>query len=80
MLDALLSLVSGGGGIAAVVAAIIAAIGAAYLKGKSSERTKQKARNADALEKHYDDISKAADARSNVTADSMRDKDPYQRD
>lgn len=52
-MELLLSLVSGGGGIFAVIAAIIAAIGAAYLKGKASgtsaERIKQSARDAEAM-------------------------------
>lgn len=80
MLEALFALLSGGGGIAAAIAAIIAAIGAAYLKGKSVQKTKQKAKEADAYERHLEDIADANTARGRVDPHKLPDNDPYRRD
>ncbi|MGN8022987.1 hypothetical protein ACTJJ7_19970 [Phyllobacterium sp. 22229] len=75
----ILSLISGGNGLLVALGAVLAAIVAAFFKGRSVERTNQKARNADALENHYKDVSSAADARHNVNSDGVRN-DPYKRD
>ncbi len=79
-MEILLSLISGGGGIAAVIAAILAAIGAAYLKGRSAEKTKHKAKEADAYERHLEDIANANDARNRVNPHKLPVNDPYRRD
>lgn len=76
----ILSLISGGNGLLVALGAVLAAIVAAFFKGRSVERTNQKARNADALQNHYNDVAAAADARSRVNADSVRRNDPYKRD
>jgi divalent metal cation (Fe/Co/Zn/Cd) transporter len=76
----ILSLISGGNGLLVALGAVLAAIVAAFFKGRSVERTNQKARNADALQNHYNDVAAAADARSRVDADGMRDNAPYKRD
>lgn len=76
----ILSLISGGNGLLVALGAVLAAIVAAFFKGRSVERTNQKARNADALQNHYNDVAAAADARSRADADGMRDNDPYKRD
>lgn len=76
----ILSLISGGNGLLVALGAVLTAIVAAFFKGRSVERTNQKARNADALQNHYNDVAAAADARSRADADGMRDNDPYKRD
>lgn len=80
MMATILSLISGGNGLLVALGAVLAAIVAAFFKGRSVERTNQKARNADALQNHYNDVAAAADARSRADADGMRDNDPYKRD
>lgn len=80
MLDLISTLLTGGNGLFVALSAVLAAIGAAYLKGRSAEKIKQKAKNADALQKHYDDIADATDARNGVDTSRLPDRDPYRRD
>ncbi len=79
-MSTLVAMFSGSNGIIAGIAALIAAIGAAYLKGRSAERTKQKAKEKDAYERHLKDIADAADARNRVQPSDSVQNDKYRRD
>ncbi|NTS31246.1 hypothetical protein HQ945_08260 [Phyllobacterium sp. BT25] len=79
-MSTILALFSGSNGIIAGIATLIAAIGAAYLKGRSAERTKQKAKEKDAYERHLKDIADAADARNHVQPSDSVQNDKYRRD
>lgn len=68
-----------GGGIAAVIGGIVAALGLLFGLFKSVQKTgvdKQKAKEADAYAKHIQDIADAADARPAGSVQS----DPRNRD
>lgn len=79
-MDLLISLVSGGNGLLVALGAILATAIAAFVKGRSVERSKQEAKDSDALQTHYKDVADAASARAGITPDSVRDHDTYRRD
>ena len=80
MVDLLISLVSGGNGLLVVLAAIFAAVTAAYLKGRSAALTSQIAKERDAYERHLEDLTTAAGARNRVQPSDSVQSDPYRRD
>lgn len=76
-MSALLALI--GPKIIGIMALVLAALGLAFqqrLAGAKAERNRQKAKEADSLEKHFQDIADAAGARP---SGSVSD-DPYNRD
>lgn len=78
MLDALLSLIPGGG-LTAIITAVLAALAGVfgvYRSGKKAGEDKQKAKEAQARAKNLDRIRDAADARPAGDVVS----DPYNRD
>ncbi len=84
MMQTLLSIIPNLTNILYAIGAALILAGAAWLKGRSSgasaERNKQRAKDADAYEKHLKEISDAADARNRVQpSDSVQD-DKYLRD
>ncbi|WP_427351172.1 hypothetical protein [Erwinia amylovora] len=79
-MNALLGLFTGGNGLLVALGAVLAAIVAAFFKGRSVERTNQRAKENDAYENHLKDVADAADARNRVDADRVRNNDPYKRD
>lgn len=66
----------------AILGGVIAVVGA-FIKGRldgaKKERTKQRAKEADAYERHLQDIADAADARNSVDPRGVPD-DPHNRD
>ncbi len=83
MIATILSFIPGGG-LTAILAAVVAAIGWGFsqrLAGAKAERNSNKAKEADALEKHYQEIAAASRARNSVDPVGMPDRiDPYRRD
>jgi predicted ATPase with chaperone activity len=61
------------------IGAFVAAVVIAFFKGKSTERTAQKAKEADAYEQHLKDVSGAHDAR-NAVSGGLPEHDKYRRD
>lgn len=61
------------------IGAVLGAVIVAFLKGKSTERTAQKAKEADAYERHLNEVSGAHDAR-NAVSDRLPEHDKYRRD
>ncbi|SDP08027.1 hypothetical protein [Phyllobacterium sp. OV277] len=76
----IVSLISGGNGLLVALGVFLAGLVAAFLKGRSVERSKQNERNSDALQNHYKDVADAVDARSRFNPDGVRNDDPYRRD
>lgn len=65
-----------------ILAAIVAALAWGFqqrIAGAKAERNKQKAKEADSLEKHLDELSDAHIARNSVDG-RLPDDDPYRRD
>ena len=65
-----------------IMALVLAALGWGFqqrLAGAKAERNKQKAKEADSLEKHLEDIGNANIARNSVDS-RVPDHDPYRRD
>lgn len=77
-MDFILSLIPGGG-LTAVVAAVLAALAGVwrvYASGKAAGRSEQKAKEADSYAKHIRDVTRAADARPRGSVSD----DPHNRD
>lgn len=80
MLDIIGMLTSSGSSILVGIGAVLTLIVAAFFKGKSSERTRQKAKEADSYEKHLKDVADAHNARNSVDPHRLPVDDPYRRD
>lgn len=52
----------------------------AQRSGVKAERNRNRAKEADAYEKHLKEIADAADARNSVRPDRVPEHDPYRRD
>lgn len=81
-MDTILSLIPGGS-LTAILAAIVAALGWGFhqrLAGAKAERSKARAKEADAYEQHLQEISGAHDARNRIDPDRLPNDDPYRRD
>ena len=68
--------------ILAIIGGVVTALGIGWQQrraGAKAERNKQRAKEADAYEKHLQDLAAAADAGNRVDPLSMPD-DPYNRD
>lgn len=82
MIELILSLIPGGSITAAIAAglATLAGMLGIYRAGRSAERTKNRAKEADAYEQHLREISDAHSARNRVDPDRVPSDDPYRRD
>jgi uncharacterized protein (UPF0333 family) len=80
MLESLFALISGGNGLLIGLAAILAAVGGAYIKGRAAANKDDQAKEAVENARQLQNIADAANARNSVKpTDSVRD-DPYRRD
>lgn len=61
------------------IGAFVGAVVLAFVKGKSTERTAQRAKEADSYEQHLKDVSGAHDAR-NAVSGGLPKHDKYKRD
>lgn len=80
MLDLLLSFVTGGNGIIAGLAAILALVTAAYVKGRSSANTAHTAKEAADNARQLKEIAAASNARNSVKSTDSVSDDKYRRD
>jgi hypothetical protein len=81
-MDWIISLIPGGWLTAALagLAAVGGALWKAYSAGRTSHRNEQKAKEADAYERHLEEIAAANRARNSVDPGSLPEHDKYRRD
>ena len=80
MVEAILSLVSGGNSFLALLTAVLGVVAAAYFKGRKAANTDNQAKEAAARARQLKDIADASDARNRVLPNDRVSDDKYRRE